>query len=705
MVFSPIKSVIRSLLWRQRLSFVQDVNGVLDHWSPLLQTLEGHDLLVSSLAFSPDSTTLVSASQDGRTKLWDAITGAPKRTFKSDDGRAYRPVVTFSKDVTLALAPGVKGTRVQLWDTFTGTLRHTLDYQHSSDETDVSAAFSPRGNIMASASWKKLRVWDTDTRECLRVLEDCGGSVTFSPDGSTFATLWNGRIWLRNSKTYDLKHILQIDGGAINSFAYSPDPKSKTIASTSDDFGLHIWDIVTGKVKRTLHRILSLNPLLAFSSDGKALASTLGEELWFWDLTTGDHVRTLRGSVLTSIAFSPDGRTFASGSLSGAVQLWDAIDLIHKRSLGDDGILMNTRGIKLMTISPNGSMLALTSGASIRLLKLADWEFSDAPERHDADITNIVFSKDSETLLSRTLHREIRLFDPFTGTIKHKFEHIGYHSDMILAPDGTTVAVLFYSVQRGDRIRLFSLDTFTYRDMEGEARGNSRTLAFSSAGTMLAARFDNMIGLWDSSTGAKILDVTGPAKHAQHIEKIALSPDETKLAWTERRMLRLSHIATNTTETFRYRETIGLEHTAQDPSGSRITVVTFSPDGKKLATISSGPYDRCVLRFWDSATYVETDTLNLGCQIGQISFSNDCSILNTDRGLLNITHGGEDHTLYSPSPSLFVQDEWITCELNPLIWLPPQYRAIKVAISNSSVILGHQSGQITRVNFGLANEE
>lgn len=455
-----------------------------------------HGDRVNSAELSPDGSLVLTASEDGTARLWDAATGEKLRRIEreprgigwatfSTNGRLIATAqektvrirnartgerlvemrghndwvvfVQFRRDGNLVVSVSSDGT-ARVWETRTGLA--LLELRGHTGGV-YSARFSAGGDLVTTASYDgTARIWDVSTGRELRAHADWVLDAAFSPNGAELLTvgpdsnlyLWNGRTGKRVSQ------ILGAHDESITSVEYSPD--GTEFVTASDDDTAKIRDSTTGETISTLESYLD-----------------------------GDESRGHYDTV-NSASFSPDGNRVVTASSDWTARIWDA-------DSGEE-ILMLARNPK-----------------------------AEFPESHSGQVLDAAFSPDGELVVTVGADKLARVWDAETGeqlrVLRGHREVAGsvdFHpkSDRLVATAGWDFSARVWNVETGQQVAKLSHPE------------KVATAAFSPEGRWIVTGGPQGITrVWDWR-GQKLL--AEMKMHADFINSAIFSPDGRRIVTT-----------------------------------------------------------------------------------------------------------------------------------------------------------------------------
>lgn len=471
-------------------------------WDPstgeALGVLEGHSGSVYSVAFSSGGNKLLaSASDDTTVRLWDVSTGETLRVFEGHLDAVYS--IAFSSTNDNMLASSSLDTTIRLWDPSTGDALGVLQ-GHSGVVSSI--AFSPDGTKLASAARDgTIHLWDIQTREARVVVDRHGaGEIAFSADGllalglKSSVELWDpvtgeNRCVLKGHRTLGL--TFSTDGRMLASRA-GRSPFSKIL----------LWDTVTGKQLGMFGEDHDSVFDLAFSADG--LLASAGDSVRLWDPYVECPPVVGHTRAVTAVAFSAGGQFLASAARNEqekTIRVWDSLT-------GQPRIVL--KGYDVITsiaFSGDGKLLAAASGQNT--VRLWDPSLGQALGQYNGpprNGTHFALSFDGRLLASGTDSQNILIWDTSTGR-SHRvpLEPMwGSMSPILLAFSADCKMLAVWAMS--DVVRIWNLSEDgspedAYRVLESNFT-LSRSLAFSPDGSLLAASVSegNNLLVWDAKT-------------------------------------------------------------------------------------------------------------------------------------------------------------------------------------------------------------
>lgn len=359
----------------------------------------------------------------------------------------------------------------------------------------------------------------------------------------------------------------------------------KLLASVSDN-SVRLWDPATGKERRRFDgrsapgNVNQSLHCLALSADGKRVAAAgYNNAILVWQTDTGRELAFIPAESVYGLAFHPDGKVLAYGQQRPEITLRNLDDSLERTFAG------HTNAVVALDFDRAGDRLISASADKTAIV----WDVASGQplhrlEGHTDAIRDIAFSIDERFIATASRDKTVRIWNADDGRLIHTLtahdegaEAVAFHPDgQTLATAGWDRSINYWNVKSGERTMSIEAGDFT------------GALAFSPDGRLLASA-SRSVQVRDAATGRPLIE---PPGHRGAVRAVAFSPDGRSLATAgEDRSLRIWDLAT-------------LADRQPLPAAKGYPeTLAYSPDGRTLALNAGG------VQLIDTSTWQVRQTL------------------------------------------------------------------------------------------------
>jgi WD40 repeat protein len=373
-----------------------------------------HGGRINHIAWSKQADVLLTSSDDGAVRIWDAVTLSESLRVKHDDSVN---TATWSHDETRILSASDDGT-ARIWDASSGQLELSLTHGNPV----IDAAWNSSEELIATLSGNDVIIWDGASGQRLHILnrDNHISEILWSNTGrflliSTQASGGGGGVtdlWFA-----DTQEIRRLQEKNIVTAQWSQD--DSRLLTGDVEGNVQMWDVPTRRELKSFQHEAQIMTLDWSNSEQSILASSLDDKVQVWDVQTGEVVLALEAGDFAQWN-EDESEILTEGYSSGyyRIAVWDAVsgeELVSLRNQDYGGDLR---------WNDSGRLIAATDYWSweVRLF-CAEQQPEEDLFSHDSQVFEAEYNSSGQQILSVSADQIARVWDVESGTIALELIH------------------------------------------------------------------------------------------------------------------------------------------------------------------------------------------------------------------------------------------------------------------------------------------